>query len=165
ASVAWRRGLQELVLRTDLGMLRTLDLPAVIGLRLPGVTGLRYVGLVGLDATHAVLSVDGVQRTLDTNDLRQIWTGEAHVFWRDFEAVGAGLRWGTRGPAVVRLQQLLVRSGVLEGTPSGSFDRGTETGVTNFQRNHSLDPDGIVGPLTVIVLYGTASSNRRPTLI
>ena len=165
ASVAWRRGLQELVLKTDLGMLRTLDLPALIGLHVPGVKGLRYVGLTRVDATHAVLSVDGAQRSIDTNELEQIWSGEAHVFWRDFKAVSAGLRWGARGPAVVRLQQLLVRAGALQGTPTGTFDSGTETGVINFQRAHKLDTDGIVGPLTVIVLYGADSSTRRPTLV
>ena len=165
ASVAWRRGLQDLVLKTDLGMLRTLNLPAVIGLRVPAVKGLRYVGLVRIDGAHVVLSVDGVQRSVDANELEQIWSGDAYVFWRDFKAVGAGLRWGARGPAVVRLQQLLVRAGVLLGTPTGTFDSGTETGVTNFQRAHKLDADGIVGPLTVIVLYGADSGTRQPTLV
>jgi peptidoglycan hydrolase-like protein with peptidoglycan-binding domain len=33
-------------------------------------------------------------------------------------------------------------------TASGTFDAATETAVRQFQRNHGLVPDGIIGPRT-----------------
>ena len=44
------------------------------------------------------------------------------------------------------------------------FDAATMTAVIDFQRSHELEPDGLVGPLTRIVLYATTGSYRRPTL-
>jgi peptidoglycan hydrolase-like protein with peptidoglycan-binding domain len=37
---------------------------------------------------------------------------------------------------------------------SGSFDAGTEAAVRQFQRDHGLVPDGIVGPRTWATLVG-----------
>jgi hypothetical protein len=36
--------------------------------------------------------------------------------------------------------------------------------VVEFQRGHRLDADGVVGPLTRIVLYGAAKDIQRPAL-
>jgi peptidoglycan hydrolase-like protein with peptidoglycan-binding domain len=66
---------------------------------------------------------------------------------------------------VVQLQQLLRRSGGaadLEAT--GMFDAKTSRAVVEFQREHRLDADGLVGPLTRIVLYGAGKDYHRPAL-
>lgn len=53
------------------------------------------------------------------------------------------VRRGSAGPDVTRLQQLL---GI---TPAdGLFGPGTEAVVRQFQRDHGLVPDGIIGPKT-----------------
>ena len=48
--------------------------------------------------------------------------------------------------------------------PTGIFDAGTNAAVVSFQRTHQLVPDGVVGPLTRIVLYRTAGRYPRPML-
>jgi general secretion pathway protein A len=163
-SVVWRRGLQELPLTSNRSMLRLLDLPALVALRVPGGKGSRYVALTGMDASQVVLSIDGAPVILDAALLEHLWSGEAHVLWRDFEGLGPALRRGDRGIAVVHLQHLLSRVGALHGEPTGDFDIATETGVLDFQRAHLLDADGIVGPLTRIVLYAATGDYARPTL-
>jgi general secretion pathway protein A len=65
---------------------------------------------------------------------------------------------------VVQLQKLLRRVGTAVGEPTGTFDSGTSRAVVDFQRRNRLDPDGLVGPLTRIVLYATAMGYRRPAL-
>jgi len=163
-SVAWRRGLQDAGLTSNRSMLGLLDLPAVLTLRVPGLTAPRYVALIEMDATRAVLSIDGVAATIDSDALEPFWTGQAHVLWRDFDGLGRVLALGARGVAVVRLQQLLGRVGAFHGEPTGIFSRDTEAAVVGFQRAHQLEPDGLVGPLTRIVLYGVAGGYARPTL-
>ncbi len=167
-SVAWRRGLQHLRLTGNRSMLRLLDLPAVVALRIPGAKSPRYVALTGMDASRVVLSIDGVPRSLDAALLDHFWSGQAHVLWRDFDGLGPLLRRGARGVAVAHLQALLRRAGALSGEPTGEFDVATEIGVLGFQRAHRLEPDGLVGPLTRIVLYaaagGSAGGYARPTL-
>ena len=64
------------------------------------------------------------------------------------------LRVGSRGPAVVRLQQ---RLGV---TADGIFGPHTRAAVRSFQKRHGLLVDGIVGPQTRAALGGSASTPK-----
>ncbi len=64
------------------------------------------------------------------------------------------LRFGSRGPAVAKLQQALVDAGFplpVFGV-DGIFESETQTAVQNYQRAHVLSPDGIVGPITMEAL-------------
>jgi general secretion pathway protein A len=101
---------------------------------------------------------------IDAAALDPVWSGQAHVLWRDFDGLGQPPARGARGVGITRLQQLLQRADVFHGRPTGVFDAGTERAVLAFQRAHQLAPDGIVGPLTRIVLYRTAGGYPRPTL-
>jgi general secretion pathway protein A len=162
--VAWRRGLQEVSVQGDRDLVRLLDLPAVVALRFPTSKEVCYAALTAMDTSQAVLSIGGRPSSVDAMTLRAFWSGTAYILWRDFETLGPSLHAGVRGVGVVRLQALLRRVGVLRGEPTGVFDAGTEAAVRRFQDAHSLEPDGIVGPLTAIVLYSAAGGYNRPAL-
>jgi general secretion pathway protein A len=163
-TVAWRRGLQALQLTANRSMLQLLDLPALLVARLPGTSEPRYIAVTGLDESHAMLSVDGTTVSVGRETLEAFWGGQAHVLWRDFDGLGPALQPGARGLAVAQLQTLLRRAGIADLEPNGTFDAGTARAVVDFQRRHRLDADGVVGPLTRIVLYGAAADRRRPDL-
>ena len=61
------------------------------------------------------------------------------------------LLFGSRGPAVQRIQQALVDAGfpLPKFGVDGAFMSETQAAVRSYQRAHGLDPDGIVGPLTM----------------
>ena len=162
-SVAWRRSLEELQLTANRSMLRLLDLPALLEVR--GGPAPCWVAVTRIDASQVVLSIDGTPVTAGVDVLDSIWTGRASVLWRDFDGLGPTLRPGVRGAAVAHLQELLRRVGMQGVAPTGTFDAGTAKAVVDFQRAHRLDADGVVGPLTRIVLYaGAGSDHRRPAL-
>ena len=163
AFVAGQRSLQELQLTANRSMLRLLDLPALLVLRLDAAEAPRYVALTGMDESRVVLSVDGVSITADSDLLQRFWTGQAHILWRDFVDLGPTLSPGARGVSVAHLQELLQRVGTYDVEPTGTFDAGTARAVIDFQRTHLLDADGLVGPLTRIVLYAKGGY-RRPAL-
>jgi general secretion pathway protein A len=163
-AVAWRRGLEELQLTANRSMLRLLDLPALLEIRAGGSTPC-WVAVTRMDASQVVLSIDGTPVTAGVDVLDSIWTGRASVLWRDFDGLGPTLRPGVRGAAVAHLQQLLRRVGIEGVSSTGTFDAGTAKAVVDFQRAHRLDADGVVGPLTRIVLYaGAGNDRRRPAL-
>lgn len=56
------------------------------------------------------------------------------------------------GDDVVRLQEALTRLGYDPGPANGTFGRKTRQAVLRFQREHDLDADGIVGPLTAAAI-------------
>ncbi len=165
-SVAWRRGLEELQLTANRSMLRLLDLPALLELRPPGATVPCWAAITGIDDSWMVLSIEGMSITADTVLLEPLWTGQAHILWKDFDALGPTLRPGVRGAAVAHLQALLRRVGTDGLAPTGTFDSATAKAVVEFQRRHQLDADGLVGPITRIVLYaGGGDAYRRPALM
>jgi len=163
-SVAWRRGLQHVTLTGNRSMLRLLDLPALLALRTPGTDAPRYAALVAMTDRDVTLFVAGAETTLDAEAFDRLWSGRAEILWRDFESLGPVLARGTRGVGVTRLQRLLRRVGAMRGTETGVFDAPTEAAVIAFQRTHQLTPDGRVGPLTRVVLYGRAGGYAPPAL-
>lgn len=62
------------------------------------------------------------------------------------------LRRGSKGEDVRQLQDLLRRAGNDPGRSDGDYGPATEMAVRDFQRQHGLAADGIVGPLTIAAL-------------
>jgi len=111
----------------------------------------RYVALVSVADGGWRLASAGHEEPVDLAYLETHWLGRAHVFWRDFERLGpAPVDAAMPGPAVDRLRALLERTGVAS--------------VRDFQREHRLAADGLVGPLTRIVLYATVGGYATPSL-
>ena len=77
------------------------------------------------------------------------------------------LRIGSKGEAVRHLQNLLISRGYSCGSSGadGDFGQGTYNAVCAFQRDHGLDADGIVGPLTWAALNGDLSSTSSTDML
>ena len=150
-AVAARRGLEHLAIDGNAGLLRLLDLPAVLELHVDGADEPRYAALVSVADRGWRLASAGHEEPVDLAYLETHWLGRAHVFWRDFERLGpVPVDAAMPGPAVDRLRALLQRTGVAS--------------VRDFQREHRLAADGLVGPLTRIVLYATVGGYASPSL-
>lgn len=70
---------------------------------------------------------------------------------------------GTSGTIVAEIQQALREFGFESIAADGIFGAKTEEAVKAFQRNHNLSPDGIVGPNTWRILFGTEIVAPKPT--
>lgn len=62
---------------------------------------------------------------------------------------------GDKGQDVVKLQQALNVLGYFNGTIDGSFGTATETALKRFQSNRKMTVDGIAGPGTLYVIFGS----------
>ena len=83
------------------------------------------------------------------------------------ESLDYYLRLGTTGNKVRVLQNRLIELGWLSGKASGTFDNATEYAVTAFQARYgSLWTDGIAGPDTLKVMYGSgAATSKTPVAL
>ncbi|MEZ4318744.1 MAG: peptidoglycan-binding protein [Myxococcota bacterium] len=71
--------------------------------------------------------------------------------------IGRTVRTGSEGKDVERLQRFL-------GLPvDGKFGGDTRTAVVQFQMDHGLDPDGVIGPKTREALAGVDESEASKT--
>ena len=128
-------------------------------------TVLRALSLAFLRATRGPPVACREPLVVPVEVLEREWTGQAWLFWRDFEGLGPTvLESPARGPRVARLQGLLGRVGHYQGPGHGLFDRDTMDAVLAFQRSRYIVADGVVGRLTRVVLYAAAGGYPRPTL-
>lgn len=81
------------------------------------------------------------------------------------QAAESTLSWGSRGQAVVELQQALNKSGHWCGSADGIFGAKTYSAVIEFQKDVNIKVDGIAGPQTLKYLgispASTSSSVSR----
>ncbi|MEB2284156.1 MAG: AAA family ATPase [Myxococcales bacterium] len=163
-SIAGRRGLQYLSASGTLSRLLILNLPAILELSLPDSGQRRFAMLSAITGSQVIVRSGKRETVLSRQDIDRVWLGDAHLFWRDFEGFSSRLIPGYHGPEVERLQHMLARVGVYPERPSLAYDAATSEAVARFQRSHRLAPDGIVGPLTTIVLYGALADYAYPRL-
>ena len=69
------------------------------------------------------------------------------------------LKWGSKGEAVKKLQQALKNRGYYDGKIDSTFGSGVYAAVKAFQKQYGLKVDGVAGPATQILLYGSTESS------
>lgn len=161
---ARRNGLACSRIQADLDLLRRLNLPAILEMRLPEDRSLRYLALSKLHGAEAGLHLKPGREDLATgaDELNAYWSGWAVLLWRDFLSFDGAVRLGSKGEAVTALK-LFMREIGFEGVPlTPYYDKETREAVKALQESQGLKPDGIVGPLTKIVLYNQKESLGIP---
>jgi general secretion pathway protein A len=150
-SLAQSVGLECLQSVGSLHLLGLLDRPAVLHLRTAGGEPF-YATLVRLQGDSLELLIGGRSRHLSRQDLEQHWLGGFSLLWRPLLPLPKVLRRGDRGAAVEWLSRSLPDGAENPGAAAGLFDQRLEERVKLFQVRHGLLPDGIAGPMTLILL-------------
>jgi general secretion pathway protein A len=168
-AVARRRRLEYLPLtNTTLNQLSSLDLPVILELAGPTRQDTRFLLLLGLSGDRCRVLLEG-EREVPLEMVSAQWSGNAHLFWKDFENVGFLLAVGSVGQNVKRLHALLSKiqdptEGKISLARQDIYSRQTETAVSRFQKTKRIPSDGIVGPLTLVLLYNSLTGYTHPTL-
>ncbi len=142
----------------NLARLRALDRPVLLVLR-DGERAQTAL-LLAMDATRARLDFGTREVTVGLAELERHWLGEFTVIWRAPFTLNGAIGSGARGPAVAWIRQVLQRFGTLPADLSEGdvYDADVEAAVRRVQMQFGLQPDGIVGPETLLAL-----STRDPT--
>lgn len=145
--------------------LRDLNYPALIELSTP-LGESRIVALVGIQQGEVELAGLGDEGSLwvATDVLEEYWLGSAWVVWNPYLDIPDVIAEGARGAGVLWLQEALSRLGYLDAHISGIFDVSTLRGVARFQDQHAVEPDGVAGPRTQMLLYAALEEFAPPQL-
>jgi general secretion pathway protein A len=168
-ALARARYLAYLPFNGSLNLVALLDLPIILEIMLPDIQDTRFVLLLGLSRDRCRILL-GHERDLPVQVLTENWFGKGYLLWKDFDELGTRLTVGSVGLNVQRLHRLLAKTPSVNGNllPTSGwenvFNRQTEASVARFQRTKRLTPDGVVGPLTMILLYNTVPTYTHPRL-
>ncbi len=108
-------------------------------------------------SSTTIAAVDASSTTLAT--AQQIQTAEQDISGDEPSSTGVGctidkrsLRLGDSGASVTCVQQALIATGYLSGSPSGQYDDDTFSAVNKLQKEKDLFVDGLVGRETALAL-------------
>lgn len=143
--------------------LRRFDHPAVLRLAQKGVS--TPVLLRALVADQATLEIAGQSVTIPIEQLKPLWDGYYLLLWKlqtDQPIIGPG----NNGEAVrwLRHRLAMATGQSLPQTLSETFDADLGKQVRAFQQNQGLQPDGIAGGQTLVLLNNLAPLPGTPLL-
>ncbi len=154
----------------SLALIRQIDRPVLLALQ-PAGQARRLILLVGLSGDTALLQIGDQRRSLQLTELAGSWRGEFITLWR--QPPGYSRRAEQAAPFRDWLAQaLLAASAAPASAPAASS---TDTAATPsaavltarlqaFQATQGLQPDGLVGPITLMQL-NRASGLAEPRLL
>lgn len=164
--LARERGLETFRFTGNPGALLRYNSPAILELTLPGVTGRRYLVLAGVDnRLYTIAPPLAGKTTLSEAELVKIWSGRAYIPWKNHLDIPPGIKAGTQGKTVTRLQTLLQGAGAYRGSLTGLLDKPTLDAVRTFQGANGINPDGAIGRQTLFLLYRKNRAFTNPSLV
>ena len=155
-----------LIHRGSWGTLRQLDRPAILTLTDSRGDTHRVV-LTALHGDHAELSIAGVSVTHSFMSVADMWFGQYTLLWKPPNGQSFALRPGSADRNVVWLRRSLAAIDEryrAEPLDSDDFDVALEQRVRDFQRDHRLDVDGLVGRQTQIIINSLLVPDGTPRL-
>ena len=143
----------------------TLNLPAILSLKDDAGNDYQVV-LQAINDEHAELLLGEQAREVSLLDLSAYWDGDFLLLWRPVAVGAQDIAPGYRGATVPVLRTALGRIDGKADTADDPmlFDESLAARVRDFQRQHRLEPDAIVGARTQIVLNLESSDSSAPSL-
>jgi general secretion pathway protein A len=151
----------------DLGLLKRLNLPAILELHLPDNPFPRYltVATIGPDAVtlHASAS-SGADRliVLAPEALGWFWAGVAYIPWKDFRSIEGTIPFNHNAQSLLALKEVIHDIGFADVAMTPEYDDQTREIVREIQAKYGLEVDGLVGSLTKIALYNEGETFATP---
>ncbi|MDY0189497.1 MAG: AAA family ATPase [Desulfuromonas sp.] len=162
---AQQNGLRYLSMRGSLGTLRSLNRPAILSLTNEQEQRF-YATLIALDNDRATFACADAVQSVDTSELIDQWQGEFALLWQPPPTYTGAVQPGNNGPMLAWIEETFAQVNLR--TPKQNQALKLEgqllDEVKQFQAAHSLQADGIVGPITIIQLNNELSTNH-PQLI
>jgi general secretion pathway protein A len=139
----------------DFDMVKKLNLPAVLAFHSPGTLSPVYLTLNRLENGLVMLKKDpgdsGISVTMD--ELLTYYSGTAYIPWKNFFDYKGVIPANATEDTIITLKMHIRDIGFENVDITPRYDNATRRAVKMVQQRHGLDADGLVGPLTKIILY------------
>lgn len=161
------RGLTIHRVESDMNLLMSLNLPAILEFYPPGSPSPGYLTLSKIEGNHVVLGGAGEDSLVVTNlnEIEFYWTGVAYIPWKNFLSILGTIPTHSYKDSVITLKLLLQDIGFTNFEINADYDDATQAAIENIQAKYGVPVDGFVGPLTKIILYREKKSFEMPQVI
>jgi general secretion pathway protein A len=148
----------------DLDLLRRLDLPAILQFHLPEAQSPVYLTLSKMD-DGKILLISGAKEQMieiEPDEVKSYWSGVAYIPWKNFLSLTGSIPLDSSKDSIVTLKMLMRDMGFSDIDMSPVYDELTRKAITEVQQRSGIKVDGVVGPLTKIILYNEIGSLKIP---
>ena len=156
--------LEVIRVRGNLNLIRKLNLPAILAFHHPDGGGFRFMTVVGLDDDEIQLSDGEAIFSVLPTSLMERWNSVAYIFWKNYFNYTGVIPISSPGEVILSLKVHLKALGFPIEAMTAAYDTTTRLAVEVIQARNGLNVDGMVGPLTKIVLYNEDNSLNIPRL-
>ncbi len=161
---AKQNGLMTIRTETDLNTLCRINLPAILELYPEGGLTPRYLAVTRVDEKRLTVMLDDTPVMVAAVELTPYWKGGAIVPWKNFYNYVGLVPINAPRDTILTLKMHLKEIGNPDVPLNPFYDDATREVITRIQGKHGIVEDGIVGPLTYIVLYNATASLSIPHL-
>ena len=154
-------------IKGDLNLVKKLNLPAILEIYPPEGLSPRYLTISKIDERGIILT-GGAENdviAVEPDQVESYWSGVAYIPWKNFLDYTGIIPANAPRDSIITLKMLMLDIGYDEIEISPFYDEKTRDAVKEIQERHGLAIDGIVGPLTKIVLYNEKKSLKIPHII
>ena len=149
----------------DLNLIKKLNHPAILELFIPGGLSPKYLTLSHIQDSSMILELNHGKIQVTESDLSKYWTGIFYIIWKNFYNYSGIIPINTTIDSILTLKMHLREIGYREIVMSPFYDEPAKKAVIEIQKKYGLVEDGIVGPLTRIVLYNESRDINIPHIL
>ncbi len=158
-------GLSLYPFRGGLKEIENIDLPAVLELVVPEEDRTAYLTLESV--SNGVYTFAGDSETIVQSDLKGVqryFFKRAYIPWKNYYSIKGTIPREITDESILSLKTLLKDIGHEEIDLIPEYDERTRKTIETVQEKNGVKVDGIVGPLTKIILYNEIESLPIPKL-
>lgn len=158
-------GLRLYTVVDDWALVERLNMPAIVAFKGKTPEKPVYMTLVGLQGRQLRLADNTADQPFisDIATLKPHLDGKVYLFWKNVFGYDAVISDGSDEANVSVLKDILRTMGY-SVHDSPEYDQSTKEAVLSFQQRHGLTEDGLVGPLTKILLIMDSNAYGVPRL-
>ena len=153
-------------METNMKLLKSLNLPAILECYPPGSDEPGYLTLSKIDGDKLYLSIAAENRMIETdiNEINFSWSGIAYLPWKNFLSIWGTIPLRSSQDSIITLKLLLQELGYGNVELNDEYDTWTRNAIEEVQAKYGIPVDGFVGPLTKIILYREKKTFEMPYL-
>ena len=162
---ALQYGLRLLVIQENFELVRKLNLPVIVSIK-PATMDVPLLGVLTQwqDDKVRVVIDDVDTGMVDFAQVKKMLGGKIYLFWQNALADYSVISQKSQGASVLQIKQMLDAIGYHHLPESPFVDPPTYHAIVDFQISQGIEPDGLIGPVTKILLFQVAQAIQMPQL-